>query len=717
MKRFLILSIFLTVASLTALPCGPSYNTHNAYMFSVFRRESVQDPFAERFRTYWSDYLGLTPASSYYWYEWDKETVLTAAKKKQDSEMTAYAALFDKYMTAVEAVKQDSWNYPTKQQLADRTANLRSVLFKANAYKGSKMREQYALLTMRANMMLSRDKANIAYWTATTSKMPDGVWRDAMQNIYARALYKTGEWRKATDIYAQQGDMQSLKWLVRKYRNVAGIKSIYAQDPNSPTLSYLVQDFVNNAQETLDQRPETVDDEQWLKVIGASVVYEKDVKEFLDFADTVLKDGKSSSPCLWRTAQAMLQYLFGHDKEAMTAANEAVSMAGTQRMKDNARAIRLLVSTRNNAIGGTYSDYLVEEMTWLGTKIKEEGATNDAQTNHYDDVMERVVCRGLIPLYDKSGKSDVATMLLGMLRQQEVARGEDTPYNGNVNYSSWNEYFSRLDSLSADKLSSYYNYLTKPKKDAFESFVAKEVYKGADFYNDLIGTKMIAEGRYSDAVPYIEKVSLDFLNSQAISYYASQRDFNVERWFRRQPLKDEFESLYGGGEKTFSMSKNVKLDYCKTMIDLQTRFSIARPDGTKETLAYQLATLTCQASYFGDCWFLTHYGKSVSDTARVWELDYVARTIELLNVSKASSDLSLRYKSLYALAMMPTEPWFTTSYDTNFNEILTPQPLARQYKALEELNLFASTNPQDIDRYTTKCDVLRRFQTLTNTRK
>lgn len=714
MKRFLAISLLAIVCAVPARPCVPERPTHNAYMFSVFRRESVQNPFAERFRTYWSDYLGLTPASSYAWYEWDKEVVLQAARKKQDSEMQAYAALFDKYMTAVEAVKQDVWDYPTKQQLQARNANLRSVLLKANAYKGTKMRQQYALLTMRANMMLARDKANIAYWTATASRMPDGVWRDAMQNIYARALYKTGEWRKATDIYAQQGDMQSMKWLVRKYRNIAGIKSIYAQDPNSPTLLYLVQDFVNSAQETIDQRPSSIDDEEWLKAVGASAIYEKDVKEFLNFADVVLKDGKTTSPCLWRSAQGMLQYLFGHNKEAMTAMDEAVGMAGTQRMKDNARAIRLLVSTRSNAVGTTYSDYLVREMKWLDSKISEEGMSEYDVSNHYTDVLERVVWRGLVPLYDESGKSDVATMLIGMLRRQEVERYGNTKTNGNVNYSAWNEYFTRLDCLSADKLSSYYEYLAKPKKDAFESFVAAQVYQDADYYNDLIGTKMIAEGRYADAIPYLQKVSMDFVNGQDISFFSSRRDYNVERWFHRQHIKgDDFFSNEAADEQPV-MTQNPKLSFCRDMVDLHSKFSVARPDGTREQLAYRLATLTCQASHFGDCWYLTHYGKSVSDSARVGELDHIAATRQYLDVAKAGADLQLRYKALYALALVSYDNWYDVSYDDNFNEITTLKPHSQRYMALQTLSDFAMAYPQAVDEYTTKCDVLQRFRNQTS---
>jgi len=413
----------------------------------------------------------------------------------------------------------------------------------------------------------------------------------------------------------------------------------------------------------------------------------------------------------------MLYYLFGHDKEAVAAINEAVGMAGTQRMKDNARAIRLLISTRRDAPSSEYSAFLIEEMTWLDRKIAEERASSDRYDNHYTDVKERVVYKGLIPLYDNNGNSDMATMLCGMMNKCEADFDKERSAQQNASYSAWNEYFSRLDSLSADRLSSYYRYLISPKQDAFENFVAGQVYLNADYYNDLIGTKMIAEGRFSDAIPYLEKVSLDFLNSQNIAFYAAQRNFNVERWFHRQPLKGDETYLDEAGATRKTLDKNIKLDFCRAVLDLQTQLSIARPDGSREALAYRLATLICQASYYGDCWFLTHYGKSVSDTARIGELDYLARATELLHISKTSNDLWLRYKSLYALASLPLEPWYSTIYDEDYNAILTPRPLARQYKALGELSDFAAANPQYIDRYTTKCDILRRFQTLTDWRK
>lgn len=710
MKRFLAISLLCLIVGTYALACADFGRTHNSYMFSVFRREGLQDPFAGRLTDYWLSYLKGTPAETDYWYQWDGEAVLKAAKHKKDTEMQAYAELFSRYMQVVEVVKQDSWDYPTRQQLQQRRSTLLSVLSKAKAYSGQKLRSQYALLVMRANMMLGLDNQNKAYWIATGQKMPASVWRDAMRNIYARALLRAGQRKQACDIYAEQGDMQSIKWAMRKYRNLAGIKSMYASDPDSPTLTYLIQDFVNNAQETLDVKPETVDDNSWIETVGAKTVLKDEVQGFITFADGVLKEGRVKNPCLWRTAQGMLHYLFGQQKEAMAALDEALGMTGTPRMKDNARTIRLLASTRSNVPGAAYSDYLVKEMTWLDKKIIEERGTMNTYCNHYTDVKERIVHRGLIPLYNKSGLKNTAIMLYGMMNKDEADFNEDTAERNNANYSAWNEYYQQLDSLSPDALAHYYEYLTTTKTDAFESYVSQRVYQKADYYNDLIGTKLMACGRFDEAIPYLKKVSIDFVNAQDISYYMSQRKFNVERWFHRQFIKgDEF--LGPDRDKPWpKMQESMKLTFCRTISELQHSYVLCGDEELRRQQEYQLATLYCQASHFGDCWFLTHYGKSVNDSARVGELDFVAETVQCLNQSKLSSDVQLRYKSLYALALMPDDPWFTEDYDADYNLVTTLRPQSRQFKALAALSDFALANPQAVDRYTTKCDVLRQFR-------
>ena len=120
-----------------------------------------------------------------------------------------------------------------------------SIQRAAKAYGGERLKPQFSLLLMRTNMLLKDYQANQEYWVLNASKLPESVFKDMMHSLYANAILNLGQWRKACDIYVKQGDWESMEWAMRNYRNPAGIKRVYKEDPNSPTLAYLLQYYVN----------------------------------------------------------------------------------------------------------------------------------------------------------------------------------------------------------------------------------------------------------------------------------------------------------------------------------------------------------------------------------------------------------------------------------------------------------------------------------------
>ena len=215
----------------------------------------------------------------------------------------------------------------------------------------------------------------------------------------------------------------------------------------------------------------------------------------------------------------------------------------------------------------------------------------------------------------------------------------------------------------------------------------------------------MAEGRFAEALPYLEQVSLGFLAQQNISWYMANRTYDVPRWFTRQTAKQEDTDGPGKGEP----KENLKVRYCKDMVQLQASYNLARDGGQKEKQAYQLGVMYYQASCYGDCWFLTHYGRSVYDSARAGERDFAAEAVRYLDVAKRSADPTMRYKAIYALAYMPVDPWFRSTWDADYNMVYIAQPQSSQYKAMADLYRFAKENPQHVDHYTTRCDMLKAF--------
>ena len=61
--------------------------------------------------------------------------------------------------------------------------------------------------------------------------------------------------------------------------------------------------------------------------------------------------------------------------------------------------------------------------------------------------------------------------------------------------------------------------------------------------------------------------------------------------------------------------ENLKVKFCKDMLQLQSQYNLAPGGEQRDIRAYELATRFYQASCYGDCWFLTHYAKSVNDSA------------------------------------------------------------------------------------------------------
>ena len=712
MKRLLVISIMALMLSVEGFACI-GIGTHNYYLFSVFNREKMgQSLFTERLDAFWKNYTnGLVDE-----WRWHDKEIYAYAQQKGDKDMVAYLDELKKYLDISDQM-QETWDYPTKEQLAERKQTLQNMIVKADAHRNGKMGVQWRLLRMRANMVLGKHQDNLTYWHNVASQLSPSVYKDMMQNIYAGALMNTGNRIEACNEFARQGDMLSMKWGMRNYRNIAGIKAIYAEDPNMPVLNYLVQDFVNNAQETLDsytkdEKGEMIPvDDEWMRMVDARVASKQDVDEFIGFAQKVLKEKKTDSPALWKAAIGELQYLYGKYDEAMKTLDEAMTLDGTQRMKDNARAIRMVASAGSSRFAKKdYQKWVVGEMKWVAAKKQEE----PGEYNHYSEVLDRFVYEELVPRYQKSNNKNLATALVALFHSssdiwKEAKPTEYFPEDDYWNYNYSGDYYCELSKLSGDELAAYYKWLTKSGKGELEKWAKSVIGKDANYYNDLIGTHYMAEGRFDKAIDYLKNIPTSFLEGQNISFYMAKRDYTKPRWEGRQKFG---EGVRTEGANLATMTNNPKLDFCKDIVNMEAQLPVAR-QGVREDLAYKLATRYFQASVYGDCWYLTDYGwSSYIDTLSTNERLFVDKTIEYLNISKQSTDMQMRLKSLYALAYIPVEPWCDEDYDWQTGAT-TYLPLRdnHQYKALNELDHFLSIHKNiSTPNYVSKCDVLKQFR-------
>lgn len=696
MKKFIALSL-LAFATLQALACG-GWVRPNYYMFSVFNRDLMENSYQQEANKFWESYVG----DSFYGYmvedfgnvdpkEFDKSenALIKAAKKKGDTEMITYMRLLNKYLYN-NGAGDTEWNYPTKAQLANRKTVISQVKSQAMAYRGSKLKNQYALLVMRCNMTQKNHQANINYWNNTASKLKDSPYKNWMKDIYAGALYNSGQKDKACEIYAELGDMTSIKYCMRKKRNLQGIKEEYATNPNSPTLIFLVQDFVNNTQETLDNNS----DPELMKYVEATGIYQNDIDGFIDFAGKVLKEGKTKSPAMWEAARGFVNYMNNNQDDAIKQLTNAQNLAGTQRMRDNARACLMLASIKSARPDDKYFDYITGEYKWLDQVAGVTETDKYGNDPHYHDVYERVTYDNLVPQLFKWGMPNAATAVLGMADE----------------HCNQGEYANVIEHFSSNEYEEFYSYLKNGEKSSLEKMAVSKINLPEVAFNDEMGTKLLREGEFQAAIPYLEKVPLSYVQEQGIADYMARKDYNKEIWLKRQ-----FISPWKEFETEAKLTENAKLTYCRDMLTLDKEIANATGEARNQLL-FKKANLLYQASYKGDCWYLTHYAQSANDEQQKNEYDFVesARTL-LREIEKNTTDINTQLKSIFAQTFIVGEnseycvqKKFDYSTSTFENTLFFDTP---HYRAMTLLDKFYQDNNLQAD-YMSKCDIYKRFVAL-----
>ena len=388
MKKFIIISL-LTAITLPSFACAWG-EPENPYLFSMY----VQDNFKTRVERIcndnWKAYLGSS--EEYFWFNADD--VIKAARQKGDALMVSYVQNLKKYLDCVgiEQSKQYEWIYPTKQELANQQRNLQAVRTYAFSKIKTKLRSQHALLYMRCNMMLGRHQENINFWQQTASQFIETVYKDMMKNIYAGALYKTGREAEAGQMFAEMDDYESLMTIYYKKRSYLAISQHYKQNPNSKVLPFLLQDFVNNAQEAEDAKSEgAFGGKLFIRDINLQESW-----QMQQFCELVIREGKTETPIMWKCAKAWLEYLSGKKQEAIKDIDAAMTLEGTDRMKDNARVIGLDLNECNTislfGVQGAGKSYTIGSITEMVlrqfSKVNLLPAPMASVIFHYSDSMD-----------------------------------------------------------------------------------------------------------------------------------------------------------------------------------------------------------------------------------------------------------------------------------------------------------------------------------------
>lgn len=667
MKRFIIISLMAAIA-LPSLACAGG-GTDNYYLFAVCDKQEFSTRVNDLTNKNWQAYLGDT--SPYFWFRADD--VIEAAQAKNDLLMVSYVKQLKLYLACADEVSAEQWDYPTKEQLAKRRQTLQAVQRYAFSKIRTRLRSQHALLYMRCNMLLGNHAANVTFWEQTASRYIETVYKDMMQNIYAGALLKTGRADEAGRLFAEQGDWNSLMTQYYKNRSFAAIRQEYLRDANSAVLPFLLQDFVNNAQEAIDaENGGWADGKLFIRKIVRS-----EAEQMMQFAGQVVIEGQTQVPALWKTAQAWLQFMYGQKQQALTNIRTAATLDGTERMKDVARIIQLYINASQQPVSAQFDSWLANELTWLKGRT-----TADEVNSYYIDARHRLVHQVLGPKYKDAGQP---------LTSLAIYRSVDS-------YT----YNTTIDTMKVETLQKYLYYCQKPASTPLERLLKPAQKLNLEVLNDLIGTKYMRLCQWDQAMQWLSKVPLPFYNSKGYACYAANRKYTVEPWMERQWLKSDIE----WSDTKWRLPASPKMTFCREMQQMEGELNVLSGQ-QQQQCCYDLAVRYAQAHFTGDCWYLMRDGKSIWDTLRVNETDLAEKAMVYLRQASMAKDFQLKEKALFAMTYyyLHPSPWYSMEWDDSaLKDVQKIHPESLQYQALTELARLERSNPQRTSSYVSRCD-------------
>ncbi len=662
-----------------------------------------------------------------------KHPVLNYARNHRDTEMLAYLRDLATYLS-IPQLSLDEWYYPSEDELKERKVVAVKLEKRLDAVKSSRFAAQYKLLRIRLAFRMEEYDKCLNLWENEGDNNDTSVFGKMTKGYYAGALKRLGRREEAAVIFAELRDEQSaILCMNSRSQNVRFMRAIAEKDLNSAVLPYMLDVLMNNIQEMNDflkckrriegivksgtkdlsgvfdnipataMAPVEMDDEgnvvsvgelteeNWYSMLDAFAMHESEIAALKEFcSEMAVKEGVKDK-CMWLSALAYLHYFDGKYAEANDEINRACSMTSFPASNDNARVLRLLICTTlddNKAM----EKILCADFPWL-------------MQNKGINAIHKIAVHGLAARYE--AKKDFCMNLLSWsLTRMNDYEGEYQDLFKKHSPEDNGKFFSLFQSATLEQEKALYDFVfnKKNKQTQWQKTLIQAAGLNNEDIEDMIGTRLLRMGKWAEAAEWLRKVSLEFLSEQNIAYYAHERNYDVELWATHQDVKRSF------GDPV-QLRKNKKLTFCEEVINLNKELKKAKGEA-KAKLAYKLATLYSQASYYGECWWLTEYHKS--DYCNIGygaitkdSFDFDGQAVSLLNEASKVDDDIMKMKCAFAQIAVSKNPpysWMLDDDTYTFKlQVNKNSPLFSTLKQLRKMLKESKVAPT----YISQCDMLR----------
>lgn len=527
---------------------------------------------------------------------------ITQLAESDDPEVKRYLELA-RSCEKLRQKRNSRWYYPTKGDDIV-LCSLEDVLNEALAYRGTKLKDRYALQAARAMFSLGKYSQMLEWWNRISNEIRDEAIRRSIQGYVAGAMFRTGQEEKALQYYTSIGDISSITFCLKQRKDYAGDRTLLeylsVHCPDEPFVLSILQDYVTRLEAYADFHA---------KRGTVEACYEMCMKA----------SARSNSPAPWLYCAAFLKNQMGQPYVASNILSRAEDCESSSFIKESVKVLRILIDAQISSYNKAYEEKLLKDLSWLDEKIcvnitdKVREETADLSRlkfgysyYYWNDMMRKVVLGTVVPRMFEAGKAPLALLLanyadyrlLMLVGNVAVREKWDEPvryvsladYRRNSCFNWYdfsNHYFRILDNTTTSNIVAYERSLKNPV-GSLETFLHKRSYRNDDYLNDLIGTKYLRELDYIKAVAYLEKVSKDY-----------QAYLNTSPYMDTNPFSSNPEQYTSG---------TYKLDFARKMVDYDSLIDICK-DQDIVGEAVIMKGLGIRSS-FTNCWALTHYGKS-----------------------------------------------------------------------------------------------------------
>ena len=192
------------------------------------------------------------------------------------------------------------------------------------------------------------------------------------------------------------------------------------------------------------------------------------------FCETVVREGKTETPIMWKSAKAWLEYLYGHQKQATSDILEASKLDGTDRMKDCARVLMLFITANQAPDSEAFDNYLADELAWIKEMEKKE------EDGYFYRAKTRLSHQALMKHYQNNTDKLIALM----------------DVTNNYHYSEY------IDTMRVSQLEKYFAYTNTPAKTNLDKFLKANLKIDEKAMTDLIGTKYLRLCQWDKAIKW-----------------------------------------------------------------------------------------------------------------------------------------------------------------------------------------------------------------------